>query len=73
MKLGHGHRALLAETERSGAPFGHTIHPDVFVDPVQLQDGEVWAAAGTRHDVFGIEPHELVEASDGLVVDLRCG
>jgi hypothetical protein len=54
-------------------PFGHTTHLRVFIDPDLLQYDEVWAAAGTWHDVFGIEPHQLVEASEGLVVDLKRG
>ena len=36
-------------------PFGHTKHLKVFIDPDLLQYGEVWAAAGTWTDVFGIE------------------
>ncbi len=46
-------------------PFGHTTHLRVFIDPDLLQYDEVWAAAGTWHDVFGIEPIKLVEASGG--------
>ena len=52
-------------------PFGHTTQLQVFIDPDLLQYDEVWAAAGTWHDVFGIEPHKLVEASQGLVTDLK--
>ncbi|MEZ5224944.1 MAG: YbaK/EbsC family protein [Ilumatobacteraceae bacterium] len=52
-------------------PFGHTTPLRVFIDPDLLQYPEVWAAAGTWHDVFGIEPHKLVEASEGLVTDLK--
>ncbi len=52
-------------------PFGHSTHLQVFIDPDLLQYDEVWAAAGTWHDVFGIEPHKLVEASQGLVTDLK--
>jgi Cys-tRNA(Pro) deacylase len=52
-------------------PFGHRTHLRVFIDPDLLQYDEVWAAAGTWHDVFGIEPHQLVEASEGLVTDLK--
>jgi Cys-tRNA(Pro) deacylase len=52
-------------------PFGHTTHLRVFVDPDLLQYDEVWAAAGTWHDVFGIEPHKLVEASEGVITDLK--
>ena len=54
-------------------PFGHTTHLRVFIDPDLLQYDEVWAAAGTWHDVFPIEPHRLVEASDGLVTELKRG
>ena len=54
-------------------PFGHATHLRVFVDPDLLQYDEVWAAAGTWHDVFGIEPHKLVDASDGVVSDLKRG
>ncbi|MFM8902848.1 MAG: YbaK/EbsC family protein [Actinomycetota bacterium] len=54
-------------------PFGHSTQLRVFVDPDLLQYDEVWAAAGTWHDVFGIEPHKLVEASKGLVIDLKRG
>jgi prolyl-tRNA editing enzyme YbaK/EbsC (Cys-tRNA(Pro) deacylase) len=54
-------------------PFGHTTHLRIFIDPDLLQYDEVWAAAGTWHDVFGIEPHKLVEASEGLVVELKKG
>jgi prolyl-tRNA editing enzyme YbaK/EbsC (Cys-tRNA(Pro) deacylase) len=43
----------------------------VFIDPDLLLWPEVWSAVGTWHDVFGIEPHELVEASEGLVTDLK--
>ena len=57
---------------RSGVPpFGHNTPLRVFIDPDLLQYDEVWAAAGTWHDVFGIEPHKLVEASGGLVTDLK--
>ncbi len=52
-------------------PFGHTTPLRVFIDPDLLQYDEVWAAAGTWHDVFGIEPHLLVQASAGLVTDLK--
>ena len=52
-------------------PFGHTKQLRVFIDPDLLQFEEVWAAAGTWNDVFGIDPHKLVEASDGVVTDLK--
>jgi len=43
----------------------------VFIDQDRLQYDEVWAAAGTWNDGFGIEPHKLVEASGGVVPDLK--
>jgi prolyl-tRNA editing enzyme YbaK/EbsC (Cys-tRNA(Pro) deacylase) len=52
-------------------PFGHTTTLRIFIDPDLLQYDEVWAAAGTWHDVFGIDPHKLVEASGGVVTDLK--
>ena len=52
-------------------PFGHTTELRVFIDPDLLQYDEVWAAAGTWHDVFPIAPDALVEASGGTVVELR--
>jgi Cys-tRNA(Pro) deacylase len=54
-------------------PFGHSTHLRVFIDPDLLQYGEVWAAAGTWHDVFALSPQELVRASDGEVTDLKRG
>lgn len=54
-------------------PFGLATPLRVFIDPDLLQYDEVWAAAGTWHDVFGIEPHQLVEASGGVVTDLKRG
>lgn len=54
-------------------PFGHATHLRVFVDPDLLRYDEVWAAAGTWHDVFGIEPNRLVDASDGVVTALKRG
>ena len=52
-------------------PFGHTTQLRIFIDPDLLQYDEVWAAAGTWNDVFGIEPHRLVEASGGAVTHLK--
>jgi prolyl-tRNA editing enzyme YbaK/EbsC (Cys-tRNA(Pro) deacylase) len=52
-------------------PFGHATHLRVFIDPDLLQYDEVWAAAGTWHDVFPLAPSDLERASEGLVVDLK--
>ncbi|MDA2973358.1 MAG: YbaK/EbsC family protein [Actinomycetota bacterium] len=51
-------------------PFGHSTQLRVFVDPDLLQYDEVWAAAGTWHDVFAIAPADLVRSSGGTVTDL---
>jgi len=52
-------------------PFGHVSHLRVFVDPDLLRYDEVWAAAGTWNDVFALTPQALVDASGGVVVDLK--
>ena len=54
-------------------PFGHDTPLRIFIDPDLLRYDEVWAAAGTWHDVFGIAPHQLADASGGVVIDLRRG
>ena len=54
-------------------PFGHDTPLRIFIDPDLLQYDEVWAAAGTWHDVFGISPDRLAAASGGVVTDLRRG
>lgn len=51
-------------------PFGHITHLRIFIDPDLLQYDEVWAAAGTWHDVFALAPQQLVDASGGIVVEL---
>lgn len=51
-------------------PFGHLNPLEVFIDPDLLQYNEVWAAAGTWHDVFAITPDDLVSASGGKVTEL---
>jgi prolyl-tRNA editing enzyme YbaK/EbsC (Cys-tRNA(Pro) deacylase) len=55
------------------SPFGFEKKLRIVIDPDLLQHDEVWAAAGTRNDVFGIEPHKLVEASGGALTDLKRG
>ncbi len=59
------------QSQQWRAPFCHTKQLRVFVDPDLLQFEEVWAAAGTWNDVFGIDPHKLVEASGGALTDLK--
>ena len=52
-------------------PVGHATQLRVFIDPDLLQYEEVWAAAGTWHDVFPISPADLERVSGGSVIDLR--
>ncbi len=52
-------------------PFGSKTPLRAFVDPDLLQYDEVWASAGTWHDVFALSPADLVRASGGLVTDLK--
>ena len=52
-------------------PFGLASDLAVFVDPDLLGYDEVWAAAGTWNDVFGIAPASLVRATGATVTDLR--
>ena len=54
-------------------PFGHLTALRVFIDPDLLQYDEVWAAAGTWHDVFPLTPADLERVSSGHVVDLKRG
>jgi len=55
-------------------PFRFSQPLRIFIDLDLLQYDEVWAAAGTRNDVFPIAPIDLVRASGGNITDLgRCG
>ena len=54
-------------------PFGHATTLRIFIDPDLLQYDEVWAAAGTWHDVFPIDPKVLHRVTSGIVVELRRG
>lgn len=52
-------------------PFGLETPLRIFVDPDLLKFDEVWAAAGTWHDVFPIDPRVLQSVTNGVVVELR--
>jgi Cys-tRNA(Pro) deacylase len=54
-------------------PLGLATQLRIFVDPDLLQYVEVWAAAGTWHDVFAINPHDLQRVTNGVVADLKRG
>jgi prolyl-tRNA editing enzyme YbaK/EbsC (Cys-tRNA(Pro) deacylase) len=51
-------------------PFGHTQALRLFVDQGLLEFDEVWAAAGTPHVNFPVDPKVLVAATDGVVCDI---
>ena len=51
-------------------PFGHTSALPVFVDRGLLAYDEVWAAAGTPHVNFPVDPRKLAEATAGIVTDV---
>ncbi len=51
-------------------PFGLREKLRVFIDEDLLDYSEVWAAAGTSHAVFPIDPKELVSASGGKVSEI---
>ncbi|HEX2850286.1 MAG TPA: YbaK/EbsC family protein [Acidimicrobiales bacterium] len=51
-------------------PFGHRDVLRVFVDEDLLGYDELWAAAGTPHVNFSIEPSDLVRVTGGTVADL---
>lgn len=53
------------------APVGLSSPLEVVVDRDLLQLDTVWAAAGTPHAVFPIQPEKLVEITAGRVVDLK--
>jgi len=52
-------------------PLGLATQLRIFVDPDLLQYEEVWAAAGTWHDVFPINPHDLQRVTNGVVVEIK--
>jgi prolyl-tRNA editing enzyme YbaK/EbsC (Cys-tRNA(Pro) deacylase) len=52
-------------------PFGHANALAVYIDPDLLDYEEVWAAAGTPHAVFQIDPKKLAAALDAKVLLMR--
>jgi prolyl-tRNA editing enzyme YbaK/EbsC (Cys-tRNA(Pro) deacylase) len=52
-------------------PFGHSTRLRVCIDPDLLQYDEVWAAAGTWHDVLALSPTDRERVSGGIVTDLK--
>ncbi|MFJ8753499.1 YbaK/EbsC family protein [Streptomyces sp. NPDC102441] len=52
-------------------PFGHRTRTRVLADRGLLGHTTVWAAAGTPHTVFPLDPGSLVAHAGGTVVDVR--
>ncbi|MDQ8706750.1 YbaK/EbsC family protein [Streptomyces sp. LHD-70] len=52
-------------------PFGHRTRTRVLADRGLLDHALVWAAAGTPHTVFPMDPKDLVAHAGGTLVDVR--
>ncbi|MYV57063.1 YbaK/EbsC family protein [Streptomyces sp. SID3212] len=52
-------------------PFGHRTKTTVLADRGLLDHAVVWAAAGTPHTVFPMDPASLVAHAGGTLVDVR--
>ncbi|SCK38700.1 Cys-tRNA(Pro) deacylase, prolyl-tRNA editing enzyme YbaK/EbsC [Streptomyces sp. WMMB 714] len=52
-------------------PFGHVTTMRVLADRRLLGHEVVWAAAGTPHTVFALDPRTLIAHAGGSVVDVR--
>ncbi|MFJ3304783.1 YbaK/EbsC family protein [Streptomyces sp. NPDC086549] len=52
-------------------PFGHRTRTRVLADRSLLAHDVVWAAAGTPHPVFPMEPKALIAHAGGTLVDVR--
>jgi prolyl-tRNA editing enzyme YbaK/EbsC (Cys-tRNA(Pro) deacylase) len=51
-------------------PVGHLKPIEIFVDEDLLKYGEIWAAAGTPHAVFKLNPADLARMTGGKVVNI---
>lgn len=52
-------------------PLGHVERLETFIDEELLQFTEVWAAAGTPHAVFRLNPSDLERMTGGKVVAIK--
>ncbi|MFI6940296.1 YbaK/EbsC family protein [Streptomyces sp. NPDC050418] len=52
-------------------PFGHRTRTRVLADRGLLDHAVVWAAAGTPHTVFPMDPKSLIAHAGGALVDVR--
>jgi Cys-tRNA(Pro) deacylase len=51
-------------------PAGHLTPLPVILDETLLHHRTVYAAAGTPHAVFAVDPHALARVTEGVVADL---
>jgi len=52
-------------------PLGHAEQLEAFVDEDLMQYSEVWAAAGTPHAVFCLDPKWLPKMTGGKVIPVK--
>ena len=52
-------------------PLGHTRPLEVFIDEDLMQYSEIWAAAGTPRAVFKLTPDQLLQITDGKVIQVK--
>jgi len=52
-------------------PLGHSQPLETFIDEDLLQYEYVWAAAGTPHAVFKLNPGDLVRMTGGRVMEIK--
>ncbi|MBI4697176.1 MAG: YbaK/EbsC family protein [Gammaproteobacteria bacterium] len=51
-------------------PLGHAVALPTLIDRDLLAHAEIWAAAGTPHAVFRLDPHSLVALTGGTLADI---
>jgi prolyl-tRNA editing enzyme YbaK/EbsC (Cys-tRNA(Pro) deacylase) len=51
-------------------PLGHAVALPTLIDRDLLAHAEIWAAAGTPHAVFKLDPHSLVTLTGGTLADI---
>jgi Cys-tRNA(Pro) deacylase len=52
-------------------PIGHNEKMQIFIDKDLMQQNEIWAAAGTPHSVFSLNPRQLLHITNGKVLEIK--
>jgi prolyl-tRNA editing enzyme YbaK/EbsC (Cys-tRNA(Pro) deacylase) len=52
-------------------PVGHSPDVTIFIDQDLMKYRQVWAAAGTPHAVFELDPSDLPGLTGGMVIDIN--